>query len=221
MFQKPQEINVNRKGQSLFRKGSGSRYLLGTSQIFRKVVTQWIRANCPVIVLRVPVWFCVALTFLTGVTGFEGAPGHLLGAGYVSVVQTANTCWMTWWRLAAALPGFALGLLMKNQNWSSLVLRDDEWTNVSSSDWSQIQVMPHNIVMCSEMLSQPRTSATGALEGGTLGGKQSKSSWDRRLGDHLPEWNGLVVAESNSLPAPANVIKDFFFMILLSIWSCL
>lgn len=59
---------------------------------YLEVVTKWIRAKCPVIVLRVPASFCVALTFLTGVSGSEGAPGHPAGAGYFSAVQTANTC---------------------------------------------------------------------------------------------------------------------------------
>lgn len=74
--------------------------------------------------------------------------------------------------------------------------------------------------MCQEMLSQPRTGATRALEGGTLGGKQSKSAWGRRMGDPLPEGNGLVDSRVKFSASPSeNVIKDVFwdFMTLLSI----
>lgn len=170
------------------------------------------------IVLRVPVSFCAALTFLTGVSGSEGAPWHPAGADYFSAVQTANTCWMTWWRLAAALLGFALVLLMKNKNWPSLVLRDDGWTNVSSSDCDL------EFMSCLPGLWCVRKcSANPEL---VLHGFWREWLWveSRASPVEVGGWEtpcrsemALLIAESNPLPAPANVIKDVFwvFMTLL------
>lgn len=51
----------------------------------------------------------------------------------------------------------------------------------------------HALPGCDKLLSWPRTSVPGALEGGTLGGRKAEQvGLGKRLGDHLPEWNNPV-----------------------------
>lgn len=73
------------------------------------------------------------------------------------------------------------------------------------------------------MLSQPmmnrRRKEIRAMEGGTLGGKQSSSGRGKRMGVPLLGEMAFLMIESTSLPAPENVIKDASgaFMTLLLI----